>query len=272
VSSALALAVLAGLAGGAAVVMLLGELARRRLRGAKALAWLRLGEVRSGARASRRVRPADAHGGRPPVHTRAAWLVAGGLAALVLAPAAPGRSGVLLLVAGPVAGFFAPEALLRRARRRRLEAAVRDLPDMLDLLRVTVTAGLAPDRALAAVGAEFTGPLAREWRRVAAEVALGVAPERAFRGLSERLPADEIVAFVDALERSRRHGVPLARGLATQSARTRHARAQRVREHAARAGPKIQLVVALVLVPSVLLIVTAGVLSELEQSGLAELR
>jgi tight adherence protein C len=193
--------------------------------------------------------------------------LAGALLALAYAPAAPGRTAPLLLAAGAVGGFLAPDLLLARARRRRIDEAVRDLPDMLDLLRVAVEAGMAPARAMANVASEFSGPLAQEWRSVAGEVALGRSEEEALSGLAERLPVDEIVSFVDGVTRSRRHGVPLGRALQAQATRARHQRAQRVRERAARAGPKIQLVVALLLVPSVLLIVCAGIVAELSTTG-----
>ena len=78
-----------------------------------------------------------------------------------------------------------------------------------------------------------------------------------------RIASEEVRAFADALQRSRRHGVPLGATLSTQAARAREARRRRIRERAARAGPKMQLVVALVLVPSMLLVVTALLVSEL---------
>lgn len=65
-----------------------------------------------------------------------------------------------------------------------------------------------------------------------------------------------------------RHGSSLAGALTAQAARVRHSRAQQLRERSARSGPKIQLVVALVLVPSVLLMLAAGVLAEFERSGI----
>lgn len=179
-----------------------------------------------------------------------------------------GRLGALALVAAPAAGFVAPDLWLARRARSRVDAAVRELPDMLDLFCVTVEAGLPAGRALGVVGAEFDGPLAREWRRVAAEMALGVRHEKAWRSLSERLPAEEVQSFVAAFGRASRHGVPLGRILSDQASRARHRRRQRVREHAARAGPKIQLAVALLLVPSVLLMVAAAVVAELQRSGL----
>ncbi len=181
---------------------------------------------------------------------------------------APTRIGLLLMMLLSATGFVAPDIWLARQRRRRSEAVLRALPDMLDLLRVTVDAGLAPARGLGVVAAEFRGPLAVEWGRVAAEAALGVPQQEALAALRERLPDEETASFVEAMARSRRHGVPLGTALAGQAARARHRRRQQLRERAAQAGPKIQLAVALLMVPSVLLLVAAALLAELERSGL----
>jgi tight adherence protein C len=87
--------------------------------------------------------------------------------------------------------------------------------------------------------------------------------ERALATLAERLPQREIRAFCAALDRARRHGTPLGRTLAGQARDARLALRRRVQEDAARAAPKIQLVVALLLVPSVLLMVAAALISAL---------
>ena len=195
--------------------------------------------------------------------------LASAVIAFALGSAAPGGLPILLLMAAPVGGFFAPDQWLRRQSRRRLDAAVRELPDMLDLFRVTVEAGMPAAQALGVVAFEFDGPLAREWRRIAAEIELGEAQEDALAALARRLPAGEITSFVGALERSRRRGVPIGRAAAAQAAVARHRRRRRVREEAARAGPKIQLVVAFLLVPSVLLLVAAALVAELGRSPLA---
>ena len=192
----------------------------------------------------------------------------GGMVAVLAGADAPARIAVLAIVAGPAAGFVAPDLWLSRLSRQRLEDAVNELPDMLDLLRVTVEAGMPPARAIGIVGAEFRGTLAREWRRVATEIQLGVAREEAFAGLHARLPADELGALVESLARAGRHGTPLGRALELQAGMARERRRRQVRERAARAGPKIQLVVALLLVPAVLLIVAAGLAVELGRSGL----
>jgi tight adherence protein C len=190
------------------------------------------------------------------------------LLGVVLASGGPGRLGLLLTLGSPLAGFVLPDFWLARVARARVEDAKRALPDVLDLLRVTVAAGVPPLRALRDVSACFEGVLAVECRRATAGVALGESEDAALERLAARIPADEVKSFADGLRRARRHGLPLGRTLATQASRARQARRHEIRERAARAGPKIQLAVALLLVPAMLLMVAAVLAGELLSPGL----
>ena len=190
-----------------------------------------------------------------------------GLVAVVLSAAAPGRLALALVTAGPIAGFLAPDLWLRRRAAQRARRIRRDLPAMLDLLRVGVESGGSLAQALRTVGGRTRGPLAAEWRAVGRQVALGVPLERALGGMAERAPLPEVRALVAALHRARRHGAPLNDTLAAQARDARFSLARHAREEAARAGPKIQLVVALLLVPSVLLLVAAALLAALLGGG-----
>jgi len=181
--------------------------------------------------------------------------------ALPLGPLLPGRLGLLAPFALPLAAFLAPDAWLRRRARKRGAAMGLELPDLLDLLRVALGAGLSLERALAEVARRDRGLLAREWRTAAAEVELGVPREQALAGIAARCPCEGIVPLVRALERGARHGTPLAEALAAQAAEARAAHARRLAERGAKAAPQIQLVVALLLVPSVLLLVAAALLA-----------
>jgi tight adherence protein C len=210
-------------------------------------------------------------GAREVMAAKVAATVAGAALAAVLSAAAPGRLGVALMAAGPVAGFLAPDAWLARRAAERARRVRAELPALLDLLRVSVEAGSSLPKALRDVGARTSGPLAAEWRALGREVALGVPLATALRGTVERLPVPEVRALVAALERARRHGAPLADTLASQARDARFALARRAREEAARAGPKIQLVVALLLVPSVLLLVAAALVAALINGGGAAL-
>jgi tight adherence protein C len=191
---------------------------------------------------------------------RAGAALAGLLAIAPLAWAAPGRTGIALLLAGPAAGHLAPAAWLARRTRGRAAAVERELADVLDLLRVAVAAGLSPLRAMGEVGGRHTGVLAAELRRAAARRSLGVPAERVLDELARRTPGEGVPALTAALRRAERHGAPLTGALAAQAREARSRAAARTIEAAARAAPRIQLVVALLLVPSVLALVAAALL------------
>ena len=106
-----------------------------------------------------------------------------------------------------------------------------------------------------------TGPLAGELAVAAAEIECGASQLAALDGLRERIPGGEIASLAAALERSSRYGSPLADQLREQATALRRDQRRRIEEDAARAAPKIQLVVALVLVPSVLLMIAAALIA-----------
>ena len=185
------------------------------------------------------------------------------LAGSPLAAALPGRLPPAALVALPLCGFLAPDRLLARRARARARAMEAELPDLLDLLRVAVEAGLPVGRALGEAGRRHPGPLAREWRATAARLALGVPRDEALARLARRCPVPAVATLAAALKRAERHGAPLSEALRAQARDARAERARRIQERAARAAPKIQLVVALLLVPSVLLLVAAALVGTL---------
>jgi tight adherence protein C len=206
-------------------------------------------------------------GSRELVAAKLATAVGGITVGTALGAAAPGRLGPVLVVATPAAAFLLPDWWLRRRARERAEAARRELPALLDLLRVTVEAGLPPAAAFAAVGERTNGTLAGEWRTVGSLCALGVPLREALAGMERRLPLPEVRSLVAALARAARHGAPLADTLEAQARDARLARRRQIQEEAARAAPKIQLVVALLLVPSVLLLVAAALAAALLDGG-----
>jgi tight adherence protein C len=185
----------------------------------------------------------------------------GALLALVVAPAAPGRLAPVVALALPVAGFLLPDALLEREARRRRRRLLGALPDALDLFAVGAGSGHGPGAGLEQVARAGEGPLAEELRIVAAELSCGTPLARALRALRRRVPGGEVARLVAAIERSRRFGSPLADQLRRQAGALRRDQRRAIEERAARAAPKIQLVVALVLVPSVLLMIAAALIA-----------
>jgi tight adherence protein C len=183
------------------------------------------------------------------------------LAVLPPASVAPGRLGPALLLAAPLLGYLAPEYALRSRARTRAREMEAELPDVLDLLRVAVAAGLAPRRALQEVGRRHPGLLAGELKRAASRADMGEPALAALAQLEARAPLT--APLVAALERAERHGAPLSTTLAALAIQARAKRAARRSELAAKAAPKIQLVVALLLVPAVLLLIAAALIPAL---------
>jgi tight adherence protein C len=98
-------------------------------------------------------------------------------------------------------------------------------------------------------------------RLTLAEISSGVSLSAALASLRSRVPGGEMARLVAAIERSRRFGSPLAEQLRRQATALRRDSHREVEDRAAKAAPKIQLVVALILVPSVLLMITAGLIA-----------
>lgn len=192
---------------------------------------------------------------------RLAGGVPAGIGALLVAPVAPGRISLLVLVGLPVAGLLLPDAVRQRRERLRLRGIVASLPDALDLLAVAVEAGRAPAAAFADLARSGNGPLAREMAIAAAEISSGQPIAAVLRSLRERVPGGEMATLCAAIERSRLYGSPLADQLRRQASALRRDQRRAIEELAARAAPKIQLVVALVLVPSVLLMIAAALIA-----------
>ena len=186
-------------------------------------------------------------------------------AALLAAPVAPGRTAWLVAFGLPLAGFLVPDVLRERKARRRRRRLVAALPDALDLLAVSAASGRGPAAGIEQLARAGEGPLAEELRLTVAEVSSGVPLGEALDSLRRRAQGGEVATLVAAIERSRRYGSPLADQLRRQATSLRRDSRRATEERAARAAPKIQLVVALVLVPSVLLMITAGLIANADK-------
>jgi len=192
--------------------------------------------------------------------------LAAAIAAAVAALALTTSAGAL--IAAPFGGWFAPDLALRSRARARGRAIEAELADVLDLLRVAVGAGLTPWRALGEVGRRHPGVLAAELGATARRIALGVPPALALDRFERRTPGAGVRALAQTLRRADRLGAAPGRALTALAEEARARQARRMAEQAARAAPKIQLVVALLLVPSVLLLVAAALIPALTGASL----
>ena len=162
-------------------------------------------------------------------------------------------------------GGAAPGRWIARRQRARQRALVRELPDLLDLLGICVESGMALDPALHLAADRLGGALGEEVAAVLRDLSLGSPRRVAYRALVDRVAAPELARTVGALLQAEELGAPLSRALQGQAESLRAGRRQAARERAARAAPKIQLVVAMVMVPAVLLLVLGVLLIELSR-------
>lgn len=186
---------------------------------------------------------------------------AGMLFASALSGVMPGRLVPLAMIGVAAGAFLLPDLILERAAGRRHRSMVAALPDVLDLLAVSVQTGRGMGGCLLDLASSGRGPLVAEMARAGDDMAWGSGQASALEALRRRVGGPEITAFCSTLERSRRLGSPLADQLRRQSSSLRQDQRRAIEEEAARAAPKIQLVIALILVPSVLLLIVASLVA-----------
>ena len=151
-----------------------------------------------------------------------------------LPPTAPLGLRVLLAGFGLMIGLTLPETLLQQAIRKRETQIRRALPEVIDLLVVSVEAGMSLDGALGKVTEKMTGPLAEDLARARVETQLGRTRAEALKDMAARLEMREIKTFVAAVTQADSFGTSIVRVLRAQSVMARAAKIQRVREQAAR--------------------------------------
>jgi tight adherence protein C len=190
-----------------------------------------------------------------------------GAAALALALRGTWLLGVVVLVAA----WALPELSLRAARRSRQAAIDRDIPDFLDVLAVTVSAGLSFRAALERVAARYTGPLADEIIHTLRQMDVGEARRTAFERLRRRNGSEALDQFVVALLQAEELGTPLTDALDQIAVEMRRSTAQRARQQASRTSPRVALVVTIIMVPGalVLLVVSLLLSSGVDLGGIA---
>ncbi|HWK27475.1 MAG TPA: type II secretion system F family protein [Solirubrobacter sp.] len=160
---------------------------------------------------------------------------------------------ILLLAA---AGWFGPDVYLARAGRLRQEAIERALPDFLDILAISVRAGLGYRSALRRVAESLGGPVGEEMLTVLRQIELGQDRRDAFEALRERNGSESLKSFVSAQLQAEELGVPLSEALHDIATDMRRLANQNARRQAQRASPRVSLLVTTLIVPgSVLLIV-----------------
>jgi tight adherence protein C len=163
--------------------------------------------------------------------------------------------GLLLGLAGLGGGYIFPEFWLGGRVRRRQKAILLSLPDALDLLTISVRAGLAFDAALGKVVEKMQGPLVEEFRRALAEVRVGKARREALRDIVPRTEVQPLTNFIGAIIQAEQLGVSISKVLQVQSEQLRIERRQRAEEQAAKAPIKMLFPLVGCIFPSLFIVI-----------------
>ena len=185
-----------------------------------------------------------------------------GIAAVIFAHLSA-RMSILALVVGPVVGALLLPTWLTRKVDERKDAIRRDLPDTLDLLAISVEAGMGFEGALAIVCQHFNSPLASEFSLTLKEMELGLPRRDAFQNLKRRTEVPELSNFVLALLQADSLGIPVGRVLRTQAVEMRNKRRQWAREKAAKLPVKILFPLVLFIFPAILVTVLGPAASQI---------
>jgi tight adherence protein C len=152
-------------------------------------------------------------------------------------------------------GWFGPSLWVYQKGYDRSEQILRELPDAIDLLTISVEAGLTFDAALAHVARNTRGPLAEEFFRVLQEMQIGTGRVGALRGLGERTDVAELKTFTGAMVQADSLGVPVSRVLRVQATEIRVKRSQRAEERAQKVPVKILFPLILCIMPTLFIII-----------------
>ena len=178
------------------------------------------------------------------------------------------RTEVLLGLVGLVVGFFAPDLYLYQCAAKRAEQMRKTLADAVDLLTISVEAGLGFDAAVQQVARNTDGPLAEEFARVLREMQLGKGRADALRGMAERSSVEDLQAFVGAMVQADAFGIPIGEVLRVQSSEMRLKRRQYAEEKAQEVPVKIMIPLILFILPCLFVVVMGpAVLSAMDAFG-----
>ena len=173
---------------------------------------------------------------------------------------------LLYLIVLPAMGAIAPSAWLNRKLEERRSAILRDLPDTLDLLAISVEAGVGFEGALGIVCDHFHSPLADEFSRTLKEMELGLPRREALQNLKRRTEVPELSNFVLAMTQADALGMPIGRVLKSQADEMRNKRRQWAREKAAKLPVKIMFPLVLFIFPPVFVVVLGPAASQISQN------
>jgi len=152
-------------------------------------------------------------------------------------------------------GTMLPFTVLNSVIRKRQKAIDKQLPEVLDLLSVSVRAGLSFDGALRKITDRMSGPLIDEFRRMQQDVRMGSPRARALQAVAKRCDVDDLYLFITAVIQAERLGTSMGRTLDSQADNMRERRRQKAKAEALKAPVKIVFPLVMFIFPAIFVVV-----------------
>ncbi len=165
-----------------------------------------------------------------------------------------GTGNLLYLLLIGAAGFLLPDMWLKSLVSRRQDEVLKGLPNFLDMLCISVQAGLGFDAALQKVTEQKTGPLASEFGKVMQEMRMGKPRRTAMKDMADRLSINEVTVFTTAIIQAEMLGVSIGNVLQIQSQQAREARRMQAEEKAMKAPIKMLIPLVIFIFPVIFII------------------
>jgi tight adherence protein C len=193
-------------------------------------------------------------------------LAVGGVVTSIMFGAVVGPlAGIVFMPMLAIMGFLMPDVVVTMSTRSRREAIRTELPDALDLLAVSVEAGLGLDGAVTKLTEHMSGPLVDEFAMTLGEMRIGESRHEALRNMAERVPSRELAAFVRSVIQADQLGISLGRILRVQAADSRLRRQAAAEEKAMKAPIKMLFPTVLFIFPAMFIVILGPALLNLQK-------
>lgn len=164
---------------------------------------------------------------------------------------------ILYFIIALLVGYLLVDIILTLHIKKRQQEIEKELPDVLDLLTISIEAGLGFDAAVQRVVQKSKGPLSVEFNQALQEMRMGKTRRESMKELGQRNGVDDLTKFVEAIIQADQLGVSLGSVLRNQSDQMRILRRQRVQEQAMKAPVKILIPMVLFIFPTIFVVVLA---------------
>src|SRR5689334_19242285 len=178
----------------------------------------------------------------------------------------PASKALMYTAVGGVLGYLLPGMWLGQQIKKRKHNILKALPDALDLLTISVEAGLAFDLALTRVADKWDNELSKEFKRALTDTRLGRARRDALKDMAQRTGVDDVQTFVAAIIQAEQLGVSIGKILRIQSDQMRIRRRQRAEEAAHKAPIKMLIPMAFLIFPSLFVVILGPAVPRLMES------